>query len=138
MHAETDSGTYPHALNGRECGTAVGRQMQKHVLQWHITHRCNLHCTHCYQEDNAGELPFAALESFLHQYLDFCSACHFKGHINLTGGEPLISEHLFPLLDLLEAFRVTFGLLSNGTCITGETATPDVLDEIFARFCIGK
>jgi len=23
-------------------------------------------------------------------------------------------------------------------CITGETATPDVLDEIFARFCIGK
>ena len=23
-------------------------------------------------------------------------------------------------------------------CITGETATPDILDEIFARFCIGK
>ena len=23
-------------------------------------------------------------------------------------------------------------------CITGETATPDVLDEIFSRFCIGK
>ena len=23
-------------------------------------------------------------------------------------------------------------------CITGETATPDILDEIFSRFCIGK
>ena len=21
------------------------------TLQWHITHRCNLRCTHCYQDD---------------------------------------------------------------------------------------
>ena len=25
------------------------------VLQWHITHRCNLHCVHCYQGDYAAE-----------------------------------------------------------------------------------
>ena len=99
------------------------KPIQKHVLQWHILHRCNLHCTHCYQEDHVKELPFSALESLLHQYLAFCSACHFKGHINITGGEPLLSEHLFPLLDLLEESRTTFGLLSNGTCITGENAS---------------
>ena len=96
--------------------------MQKHVLQWHILHRCNLHCTHCYQEDHAGELPFETLVSFLHQYQAFCSAMHFRGHINLTGGEPLLSEHLFPLMDLLERGGITCGILSNGTCITAETA----------------
>ena len=97
-------------------------KLQKHVLQWHITHRCNLHCTHCYQEDSAGELPFSALSSFFQQYLDFCSAGHFRGHINLTGGEPLLAAHFFPLLDLFESNRMTFGILSNGTCITREVA----------------
>jgi radical SAM protein with 4Fe4S-binding SPASM domain len=97
-------------------------QFQKHVLQWHITHRCNLHCTHCYQEDRAAELTSSAYTALLQQYLDFCSALHFKGHINLTGGEPLLSAQLFPLLDLFEQSRMTFGLLSNGTCITGALA----------------
>lgn len=97
-------------------------QLQKHVLQWHITHRCNLHCTHCYQEDNIGELPFSALESFFHQYIEFCSAMDFRGHINLTGGEPLLSEHLFELLNLFEKSRITFGILTNGTRITADTA----------------
>lgn len=97
-------------------------QLQKHVLQWHIIHRCNLHCTHCYQEDRVGELPFSALESFLNQYIEFCSAMNFRGHINLTGGEPLLSVHLFPLLDLFEESRITFGILTNGTCITSEIA----------------
>lgn len=97
-------------------------ETQKHVLQWHILHRCNLQCTHCYQEDHAGELPFHVLETFIRQYLDFCSALHFRGHINLTGGEPLLSEHLFPLLNLLEQSGITFGILSNGTVITAEKA----------------
>ena len=105
-----------------EWKTAMKEQLQKHVLQWHILHRCNLHCTHCYQEDHAGELPFSALSALFRQYLDFCSACHFQGHINPTGGEPLLSEHLFPLLDLLEESHTTFGILSNGTCITAENA----------------
>ncbi len=95
---------------------------QKHVLQWHILHRCNLHCTHCYQEDYAAELPFSSLKTLYEQYLAFCSAYNFKGHINLTGGEPLLSEHLYPLLDLLQQSGTTFGILTNGTCITAETA----------------
>ena len=97
--------------------------MQKHVLQWHIIHRCNLHCTHCYQEDRAAELPLNVLESFLNQYLDFCKAMKFKGHINITGGEPILSKHLFDLLELCERSGTTFGILSNGTCINGDIAS---------------
>ena len=84
----------------------------KHVMQWHITHRCNLRCSHCYQEEFGSELSFNELEKLFYQYMDFCDNNSFRGHINFTGGEPLLSEHLFPLLELCNKNDVTFGLLS--------------------------
>ena len=30
---------------------------ERHILQWHITHRCNLFCAHCYQDDRAAHTP---------------------------------------------------------------------------------
>ena len=34
-------------------------------FQWHITEKCNLRCTHCYQEDysSADEMSFEELKS---------------------------------------------------------------------------
>ena len=93
---------------------------RKHILQWHILHRCNLHCTHCYQDERASELSFAELECIFRQYMAFCAEYGFRGHINVTGGEPLLSEHLFPLLSLFEESGVTFGLLTNGTLLNEE------------------
>ena len=66
-------------------------QKKKHVLQWHILHRCNLRCTHCYQEDYAAECSGQQLTQLFQQYLAFCKANDFRGHINFTGGEPLLS-----------------------------------------------
>ena len=37
----------------------------------------------------------------------------------------------------LAAVRTREGIRALGT-VTGENASPDVLDEIFSRFCIGK
>lgn len=45
--------------------------MKKHVLQWHITHKCNLRCTHCYQNDYDKDLPLEKLEEIFNQYLSF-------------------------------------------------------------------
>ena len=95
---------------------------KKHVLQWHILHRCNLHCTHCYQDENAAELKFSELEMLFKQYMDFCEEYRFRGHINITGGEPLLSDDLFPLMTLCESRGVTFGLLTNGTLLDEKTA----------------
>ncbi len=89
----------------------------KHVLQWHILHRCNLRCTHCYQEDYAAELTGEQLEGIFRQYLDFCRKYSYKGHINFTGGEPLLSPELFPLLGLCAENGITCGILTNGTLI---------------------
>ena len=97
-------------------------QKIKHVLQWHILHRCNLRCSHCYQEDYGAELSFDELKRIFFQYKNFCTSLGFCGHINFTGGEPIISRHLFPLLDLCSEHNITFGILTNGTLITDEIA----------------
>lgn len=47
-----------------------------------------------------------------------------KGHINITGGEPLCNPHLFNILDLIKKDEdlISFSLLTNGTLITEEIA----------------
>lgn len=39
---------------------------KKFVFQWHITHRCNLRCKHCYQEDYSEDLEPDNLEKLRH------------------------------------------------------------------------
>lgn len=92
--------------------------MKKHVLQWHITHKCNLRCSHCYQEEYCNDLPFTQLENIFNQYLDFLKKNNYKGHINFTGGEPFVYKNIFLLFDLCEKNNISFGILTNGTLIT--------------------
>lgn len=94
---------------------------KKHVLQWHIIHRCNLRCSHCYQEEYQSESSLENLKKIFYQYINFCTEHHFKGHINFTGGEPFLSENLFPLLRLCEDSGITYGILTNGTLLDKET-----------------
>lgn len=88
--------------------------MKKHVLQWHITHKCNLRCSHCYQDDYSKELSLSQAENIFEQYLSYLKAKDYTGHINITGGEPLVYPYLFEVLDLFEKNNMRFGLLTNG------------------------
>ncbi len=97
------------------------------LLQWHITERCNLRCSHCYQESFAGrELDLDALLFILHQFLDLLSHLSstsqgplVRGHISLTGGEPFIRADLMDLLQAVarESDRLSFAVLSNGALL---------------------
>ena len=87
------------------------------TLQWHITHRCNLRCTHCYQDDYAAFGSREALANVLDQYDAMLHACGFKGYLNVTGGEPLTHPDLFWLLREARERGVTTAVLSNGTLI---------------------
>ncbi len=91
--------------------------MEKHVLQWHITHKCNLRCTHCYQEEYQADLSFDKIEKIFYDYMEFLQKKGYQGHINITGGEPLLYPDLYSMLDLMEKHRITFGLLTNGTLL---------------------
>lgn len=96
------------------------------ILQWHITERCNLRCTHCYQEDHSKqELSYKELLLIVDQFKALLNrlkqdrSVPTLGHINISGGEPFIRKDF---LDLLEVFhrnkdRFSFGILTNGTFI---------------------
>ncbi len=102
------------------------------LFQWHITERCNLHCTHCYQENSpADELSFTdllkVLEGFKRLLDELRTATDtgpVPGHITVTGGEPFIRKDLPNLLEALAAGknRFSFSILSNGSFLDSATA----------------
>ena len=97
--------------------------VNRFVLQWHLSEVCNLKCKHCYQEDHVPvQLSFEKLLSILNQYRKLLKKLKVKGHINLTGGEPLCSPHFYKILDEFKKDRdlYSFSILTNGTLLTEE------------------
>lgn len=102
-------------------------------LQWHITDKCNLRCTHCYQDDYIDSgLPFTDLLEILDQFR--CLILHFrekhkkkklKGHITITGGEPFARKDFIDLIEVISKHHslFTFCILSNGTLINDDIAS---------------
>jgi len=87
-------------------------------IQWHITNLCNLHCKHCYQEDFSKkyDLERAGLKRVSDHILATLSEWNRKACIHLTGGEPLLKEELFSLLNYLDAKPEIeeLGIITNG------------------------
>jgi len=90
-------------------------------FQWHITDRCNLRCTHCYQEDYSGsnELGLDGLKQVADEIIRTLSKWKKRGDIAITGGEPLLKDEMFPLIHYLESADEisSLDILSNGTLI---------------------
>ena len=90
-------------------------------FQWHITDRCNLRCTHCYQEDYSGsnELGFDGLKQVADEIIRTLSKWEKRGDIAITGGEPLLKEEMFPLIHYLESADEisSLDILTNGTLL---------------------
>ena len=87
------------------------------TLQWHITHRCNLRCKHCYQEDYSSFEDFEDAKNVLDQYCTLIKAYNCQGRLNITGGEPLTHPFLFDILRLARSRGIKTGVLTNGTLI---------------------
>ena len=87
------------------------------ILQWHITHRCNLRCRHCYQTDYTAFASRDDMERVLDQFEELLSACGFRGHMNITGGEPMLHPELFWLLEQAKRRSISTAVLTNGTLI---------------------
>ncbi len=97
--------------------------VKEFVIQWHLSEACNLKCKHCYQENHVPvQLSFDKLLLILNQYRNLLKKLKVKGHINLTGGEPLCSPHFYKLLDEFKKDKelYTFSILTNGTLLNDE------------------
>lgn len=95
----------------------------KFVIQWHVTHKCNLRCRHCYQEDYCKDLEEETLVDIFYQCRAFLDKNHFFGHFNFTGGEPFLFSYIWRLFDLCEENGNTFGILTNATLLDEKTVT---------------
>ncbi len=92
-------------------------------LQWHITDKCNLRCTHCYRDSIKSDLSFNQLKLVFSNFQRLRSSMfQKKARVQIAGGEPLLSEHIFPVLNLVTEAGFQVRILTNGTLIDSNTA----------------
>jgi radical SAM protein with 4Fe4S-binding SPASM domain len=100
-------------------------------LQWHITNQCNLRCRHCYQDDfsRKEDLNLEGLKKIADNIVSALRDWGAKACIHLTGGEPLLKDELFPLLEYLDHLPEVeeLGMISNGILLNDE-----ILDRLAA------
>ncbi len=99
------------------------------LIQWHLTERCNLRCSHCYQNGSRhDELSTNQVLSGLDEISDLFSSwseahgLRLVPSFNITGGEPLLRSDLFDVLGVLADRRWDAFVLTNGTLLTATEA----------------
>jgi len=76
-------------------------------LQWHITSKCDQQCKHCYMfqstelAKNEKDLSFEEIIEVVKDFLDTCEKLNANAFIAFTGGDPLLREDFFSILDFI-------------------------------------
>ena len=97
---------------------------QDFFVQLHLTERCNLSCTHCYQS-GTGEQELspeeishvtAEVSEMLAAWTDTYDI-PFSPSFNITGGEPFLREDIFEVLQEVGGRGFALYLLTNGILV---------------------
>ncbi len=88
-------------------------------FQWHITNKCDQRCQHCYiyqvdRGDGWGkELDLDGCAAVLDNIQSFCLKMQCSPGITITGGYPLLCEHVWELLTLIHERGIPVSILGN-------------------------
>ncbi|MCL7488900.1 MAG: radical SAM protein [Desulfobulbaceae bacterium] len=103
--------------------------LHEFFMQLHLTERCNLKCTHCYQSGGrTAELNREEISDLLSELTDMLQAwteaygIEFSSSLNVTGGEPLLRSDLLDILNEMNHRNFDVYLLTNGTLVDREMA----------------
>ncbi|WP_238881678.1 putative heme d1 biosynthesis radical SAM protein NirJ1 [Clostridium sp. YIM B02551] len=110
---------YVQGANNQRNGVSLGYGP---VVVWNCTRTCNLKCVHCYaSSDNKkydGELSTEEGKRFIDELDEFRVPV-----ILFSGGEPLLREDLFELVQYANKYKIRSTISTNGTLIDKEIAT---------------
>jgi MoaA/NifB/PqqE/SkfB family radical SAM enzyme len=109
-------------LEGQDDAPASFEKRTPHVITIAVNYDCQCSCEHCsaapYQEEvlkNNNSLTLAELKSAVEQSVDLGTTC-----VVLTGGEPLLFDGIFDLVETVDKKRSVCTMFSNGEFLTGE------------------
>ncbi|UCH45096.1 MAG: radical SAM protein [Nitrospiraceae bacterium] len=98
------------------------------LVQWHLTEKCNLKCTHCYQTgEHRRELSPSEVMKAIQEISHTLNSWHenydidFSPSLNITGGEPLLRKDIFEILGEFHTIGFDTYLLTNGTLVDDRT-----------------
>ncbi|MBL4931887.1 putative heme d1 biosynthesis radical SAM protein NirJ1 [Clostridium paridis] len=110
---------YVNGANNQRNGVSLGYGP---VVVWNCTRTCNLKCVHCYaSSDNKkydGELSTEEGKRFIDELDEFRVPV-----ILFSGGEPLLREDLFELVQYANKYKIRSTISTNGTLIDKDIAT---------------
>ncbi len=100
------------------------------LIQWHLTERCNLRCRHCYQAGRTNEeLPLPEVREVIDEIAEMFAAWEENCGVtlvpsfNITGGEPLLRNDIFDIIEEIGRRGFAMFFLTNGSLVDGRTAT---------------
>lgn len=111
----------------------LGRERRTHdSLVFEVTQRCNHDCLHCYNawKNPApypdGELGTQETLAMLGKILDETDA----GLVSFSGGEPLLREDIFEMVDFLRGRDVAINMITNGSLLDEKTVERFLPDKV--------
>jgi radical SAM protein with 4Fe4S-binding SPASM domain len=117
-------------LKGLDVAGSATTTEHEFFIQWHLTERCNLRCSHCYQTGLHGvtEPSIDVVGGVVKQVSTMLAGwaemydLTFSPSFTLTGGEPFLRPDIFEIIEAVRSLGFEVALLSNGTLISGDHA----------------
>ena len=92
------------------------------VVNYHITKRCNYHCTYCFGKfDGQKDPSLEDAKSIIDNIAEYFARNDIvNGRINFAGGEPTLYEHLDELIDYTSSRGISVSIVTNASLLTPE------------------
>jgi radical SAM protein with 4Fe4S-binding SPASM domain len=107
------------------CNLNVHNKQKNIIIQWHITHKCNNNCKHCYEKNYPQNeiLNFKELKIIFNKIKNFEQK--YKKEITIkdiaiTGGNPLLHPDCFDFIKFLIENKMRVHILGNPENLTKE------------------
>lgn len=88
-------------------------QAEAFTLQWHITHRCDLHCRHCYDRSRRNDVSLEKGIDVLDQMRSFCLKHNVYGQVSFSGGNPFMHPDFYALYRAANERNLNLAILGN-------------------------